>query len=110
MQPETDSAVVQFRGDGAFVASIAGFKSLRTAGMSMQINTTIAKHNFRKLDETYRLALEMGADALHLFMLVPVGCGAELSPDIMLDSEEYEQTLAKRANYQNEQARASWGK
>ena len=35
----------------------------------------------------------MGADALHLFMLVPVGCGAELSPDIMLDSEEYEQTL-----------------
>ena len=83
----------RFRGDGAFVASIAGFRSLRAAGMSMQINTTIAKHNFRKLDETFRLALDMGADALHLFMLVPVGCGAELSPDIMLDGDEYEQTL-----------------
>jgi heme b synthase len=83
----------QFRGDGAFDASIAGFKALREAGMSMQINTTIAKHNFRKLDETFRLALDLGADALHLFMLVPVGCGAELSPDIMLDSDEYEQTL-----------------
>jgi AdoMet-dependent heme synthase len=83
----------QFRGDGAFIASIAGFRALRDVGMSMQINTTIAKHNFRKLDETYRLALDMGADALHLFMLVPVGCGAELSPEIMLDSDEYEQTL-----------------
>jgi MoaA/NifB/PqqE/SkfB family radical SAM enzyme len=46
----------------------------------MQINSTIAKHNFRKLDETYQLALDLGADALHLFMLVPVGCGADLSP------------------------------
>jgi radical SAM protein with 4Fe4S-binding SPASM domain len=83
----------QFRGDGAFVASIAGFTALRQAGVSMQINTTIAKHNFRKLDDTYQLALDLGADALHLFMLVPVGCGADLSPDIMLDPDEYEQTL-----------------
>ena len=83
----------QFRGAGAFDASLAGFKALRRGGTSMQINTTIAKHNFRKLDETYRLALELGADALHLFMLVPVGCGADLSPDIMLDADEYESTL-----------------
>ena len=26
------------------------------------------------------------------------------------DKAKYEQTLAKRANYQNEQSRASWGK
>jgi radical SAM protein with 4Fe4S-binding SPASM domain len=83
----------QFRGAGAFDQSIAGFRFLRDTGMSMQINTTIAKHNFRKLDETYKLALDLGADALHLFMLVPVGCGAELSPDIMLDADEYESTL-----------------
>ena len=30
------------------------------------------------LDVTYRLAQELGADALHIFMLVPVGCGMEL--------------------------------
>jgi radical SAM protein with 4Fe4S-binding SPASM domain len=83
----------QFRGQGAFDASIAGFKALRAAGMSMQINTTVAKHNYRKLDETYRLALELGADALHIFMLVPVGCGAELDPAIMLDGQEYEDAL-----------------
>lgn len=82
-----------FRGHGAFEAAVAGFKALRKVGMSMQINTTISKHNFRKLDETYRLALDLGADALHVFMLVPVGCGMELSPEIMLNGEEYENAL-----------------
>jgi len=82
-----------FRGPGAFDKSIAGFKALRAAGMSMQINTTIAKHNYRKLDETYRLALDLGADALHTFMLVPVGCGMSLDESVMLSAEEYEYTL-----------------
>lgn len=82
-----------FRGEGAFDSSIAGFKLLRAAGLSMQINTTVAKHNHKKLDQTYKLALDLGADALHIFMLVPVGCGMELDPKIMLDSEEYEAAL-----------------
>jgi AdoMet-dependent heme synthase len=83
----------RFRGPGAFESSIRGFKSLRRVGMSMQINTTVAKHNYRKLDETYKLALDLGADALHIFMLVPVGCGMDLSPDIMLNSQQYEDAL-----------------
>jgi len=82
-----------FRGDGAFDRSVAGFRTLRAAGMSMQINSAIARHNFHKLDETYRLALDLDADALHLFMLVPVGCGMTLSKDILLNADEYEQTL-----------------
>jgi heme b synthase len=83
----------QFRGDGAFESSIAGFKALRRVGMSMQINTTVAKHNHKKLDETYKLALDLGADALHIFMLVPVGCGMELDPSVMLRGDEYEEAL-----------------
>lgn len=83
----------QFRGKGAFDASIAGFKRLTSLGMSMQINTTVAKHNYQKLDETYRLALDLGADALHIFMLVPVGCGASLDESIMLKGDDYERAL-----------------
>lgn len=83
----------QFRGQGAFDSSVAGFKALRRVGMSMQINTTVARHNYRKLDQTYQLAIDLGADALHIFMLVPVGCGMELDPSIMLMPEEYEQAL-----------------
>jgi AdoMet-dependent heme synthase len=82
-----------FRGDGAFDASITGFKLLREQGVSMQINTTVAQHNYRKLDDTYRLALDLGADALHIFMLVPVGCGASLDKSIMLKADEYEDAL-----------------
>jgi heme b synthase len=82
-----------FRGAGAFDSTIAGFRLLRSAGMSMQINTTIAKHNLHKLDATHQLAMDLGADALHLFMLVPVGCGMELDRSIMLNDEEYEQAL-----------------
>lgn len=79
--------------DGAFDATVAGFKALKSRGMSMQINTTVAKHNYQKLDQMYELALNLGADALHIFMLVPVGCGMSLSQNIMLDSEEYEKAL-----------------
>src|SRR5689334_3767213 len=84
----------RFRGiDGAFESSVKGFGLLRERGMSIQINTTVAKHNYKRLDEMYRLALDLGADALHIFMLVPVGCGMTLSKDIMLDAEEYEAAL-----------------
>jgi len=82
-----------FRGTGAFDAAIAGFKILRKNGMSMQINTTIARHNYSKLNKMYDLALELGTDALHLFMLVPVGCGMELPESIKLNAEEYETAL-----------------
>lgn len=89
--PETHD---KFRGiDGAFEDSIRGFKALRKLGMSMQINTTITKHNYHLRDRMYELALELGADAMHIFMLVPVGCGMELGEDVKLDEDEYETAL-----------------
>lgn len=82
-----------FRGRGAYDAAINGVKLLRARGVSVQINSTIARHNYQKLNETYELALGLGADALHLFMLVPVGCGMELPESIMLQAGEYENAL-----------------
>jgi len=83
-----------FRGiEGAFDSTIRGFKTLRHAGMSMQINTTVTQRNVNHLDEMYQLALDLGADALHMFMLVPVGCGMTLSDDIKLNPDEYEDAL-----------------
>jgi radical SAM protein with 4Fe4S-binding SPASM domain len=84
----------RFRGiDGAFDATIRGFQALRRRGMSMQINTTVARHNYEHLDRMYQLALDLGADALHIFMLVPVGCGMSLSEQVMLRPAEYERAL-----------------
>ncbi len=79
--------------DGAFDASVKGFTLLREYGVSVQMNTTVARHNYLKLDQMYELALKLGADALHIFMLVPVGCGMSLSEQIMLRPDEYEQAM-----------------
>ncbi len=84
----------QFRRiDGSFEATVRGFKELKRRGMSLQINTSISRHNYDKLDAMYQFAVDMGADALHTFMIVPVGCGMELSDDVRLTPQEYEQAM-----------------
>ena len=58
-----------------------------------QINTTVARHNSHQMPETLALAKELGAQALHLFLLVPVGCGVEIAPDQQIGADEYEGVL-----------------
>lgn len=61
--------------------------------MSLQFNTTIARHNVDELKAVVDLAEEMGADALHIFMLVPVGCGLIIADEQMLPAQKYEEVL-----------------
>ncbi|MBZ5514094.1 MAG: radical SAM protein [Acidobacteriia bacterium] len=83
-----------FRGiPGAFGAALRGFRNLKELGMSLQINTTVARHNARELPEVLALARSIGADALHTFLLVPVGCGVEIADEQMVPPAEYEQIL-----------------
>jgi len=84
----------RFRGvPGAHAQALRGLRLLHDEGVSIQINSTIAKHNVGELPALLDLALAIGADALHLFMLVPVGCGLEIAPAEMLPADEYEQVL-----------------
>jgi heme b synthase len=83
-----------FRGlPGSYEAALLGLQRLRDQGVSMQINSTIARHNVHELPQMLDLALSLGADALHIFMLVPVGCGVELAAREMLPADRYEQVL-----------------
>jgi radical SAM protein with 4Fe4S-binding SPASM domain len=83
-----------FRGiPGAFDAAIAGLRNLKNLGMSVQINTTIARHNAHQLPSVLELARSIGADALHTFLLVPVGCGVDIADEQMVPPEEYERML-----------------
>lgn len=82
-----------FRGKGAFEKSIAGMTYLREAGVPYQINTTVARHNVHQMNETLSLAKGMDAQALHLFLLVPVGCGVEIADDQQITPTEYEGVL-----------------
>ncbi len=83
-----------FRGiPGAFEAAIYGMRNLQELGMSVQINTTIARHNAHQLPDVLEMARSLGADALHTFLLVPVGCGVDIANEQMVPPEEYERML-----------------
>jgi heme b synthase len=84
----------RFRGmEHSHASALRGIQLLRDEGVSVQINSTIAKHNVSELPAMLDMALSLGADALHLFMLVPVGCGLEIAPTEMLPADEYERVL-----------------
>lgn len=78
---------------GAFAAAVQGLRNLKALGMSVQINMTIARHNAKQLAEVLALAKSLGADALHTFLLVPVGCGVDIAAEQMVPPDEYEKML-----------------
>lgn len=78
---------------GSLAAALGGMSFCRREGLSLQINCTITRHNVHQREELYRLALDYGVDALHFFMLVPVGCGMSIADTHMLPAEKYEEVL-----------------
>jgi heme b synthase len=91
IDPKTHDA---FRGlPGSFDETIRGFKELRKIGLPVQINTTVAKHNESQLEGMLQLAKDLDAIGLHLFLLVPVGCGVEIADEQMISAQEYERVL-----------------
>jgi heme b synthase len=83
-----------FRGQvGSYEAALAGQRRLRAAGVATQINCTVARHNRGQLPALRELCLAIGAEALHLFVVVPVGCGVELCEADRLSAAEVEETL-----------------
>ncbi len=87
------------RGPGSFARSVEGLRVLRSAGISTQINFTVTRKNSHQVDEMYELTRNLGADALHVFLLVPVGCGAEIPAEVRLDDRETEGILHRLADF-----------
>ncbi len=84
-----------FRGiQGSFEMALKGCKEMRDAGIELQLNMTVTKNNADEVKEVFALAKRLDAIALHLFMLVPVGCGVSIAEDQMLPAARYEKILA----------------
>ncbi len=78
---------------GAFDRALEGIRHLHDAGVPFQINVTLTKQNVHQLEAVYELAKSLGAVAVHIFMLVPVGCGQVLAGTDMLSPQQYEQIM-----------------
>ena len=83
----------RFRGvEGAFEGALRGVELAKKAGIEFQVNTTITKSNLDQITAIQELALELGAVAHHIFLLVPTGRGKYIV-DKEIDALEYEHTL-----------------
>lgn len=84
----------RFRGiRGSFEGALRGLRAVQAVGISTQINTTVTRHNLHQLPAILELALELGVDAFHTFLLVPVGCGVNIAEEQMVPADEYEKIL-----------------
>lgn len=83
-----------FRGQkGAFKAALRGWKYLQKTKISLQVNTTLSKHNLHQLPRLYELAQRLKADAVHFFVVISVGCGLGMRPEQFLSAQEIEEAL-----------------
>lgn len=83
----------RFRGEGNFERALSGFHHLKECGIKVQVNFTVTKSNVHEASDIHALVRNMGAQALYLFLLVPVGCGVQIADDQMLDAQEVERWL-----------------
>ncbi len=77
---------------GAFEGAMRGIDVIKEAGIGFQINTTITKRNLTEIPTILDMATEIGAEALHIFLLVPTGRGKELENE-EIPPAEYERVL-----------------
>ena len=75
------------RVEGSFARTLFGLDYARRIGLPTQINTTVTRHNFCRLDAIARLVRDYGARLWSVFFLVATG-RASASQD--LSAEEYE--------------------
>ena len=83
----------RFRGvEGAYDGALRGIQFAKDVGLPFQINTTITRTNLEEIPKIQELAIELGAVAHHIFLLVPTGRGKYIV-DQEITAAEYEETL-----------------
>jgi radical SAM protein len=80
-----------FRGvGGSWSRTVDILRLSRAVGLPFQINTTVARHNFKLLSNMAPFVQELGAVQWSLFFLVPTG---RAQAEEMLSAEEHEQVF-----------------
>lgn len=76
---------------GTYERTLRGIHACREAGMCLQINVTVMKHNYKEIPKILDLADELEAQIVLLYQLVPQGRGS--GGDLEITKEEYADLL-----------------
>ncbi len=89
----TEASHDEFRAQkGAYKSAMEGVDALKRAGLEFQINTTITSKNISEIPAIQEIALDLGAVAHHVFLLVPTGRGRNLYEQTF-SAQDYEEVL-----------------
>jgi radical SAM protein len=75
---------------GSFDRAMLALEEAQRIGLSTQINTTVSRHNHRRLAEIADMVDRLGCDMWDVFFLVPTGRGASQQE---LNAEEFEEVF-----------------
>lgn len=78
--------------ENAFEKCIDGINLLKQVGLKIQLNVSVYKKNYNELEEIFKLAESLNIQALHIFLLVPVGNAINLKEQLV-SPFEYEEIL-----------------
>ncbi len=82
-----------FRGlSGAYLKAMDGIEEMKQVELPFQINTTITKRNLEEIEKIAEMSVNIKAQALHIFLLVPTGRGKNLEGE-EISATEYEKVL-----------------
>jgi radical SAM protein len=74
--------------EGSWQRTMDILRNAHAAGLSVQVNTTVSKHNYQRLHEMVPFIQEVGAVQWSVFFLVPTG---RALAEKMISAEEHEQ-------------------
>lgn len=86
---------------GAWEGAVQGMRNCREAGLPFQIHTTVVEWNYDEVENLTDFAISEGAQAHHIFFLVPTGRAANIEQE-SLRAEQYEKLLRRIMNKQKE--------
>lgn len=89
--PDAESHDGFRRVSGSFARAMSALEVAGKVGLSTQVNTTVSRHNWRRLDEMADLVERCGAQMWDVFFLVPTG-RAQASDE--LTAAEFEEVFA----------------
>ena len=77
---------------GSFEGILRGARTLKKHGIEFIINSSFTKRNQAVSPNSFRLAKDLGATAVYMFMIVPTGRGEAITAEL-ISKEDYEDIL-----------------